>query len=276
MKINPFQFANAGSLAPFSDTTGRTATSSSIDLQERTFIAIIDGQSLASNHIPHAYTVTNSTKVQCVNWAGDRLLYRHVEPMFGGSFFDGGHIPGNDWDDPYISMWGKVGDLLIDGDVFDRVIWCNVSAGGLQVVNLAPGGALGHRIPIAFHVLSSLGIRGNQVTAILSMIGESDNIAGTSTETYKTLRRATARVAKSYGFTGTWFVPRESYASGSPASATIRQAQSDLAGEAGFAAGPDFDVYDSTYRDFNGTHQNALGHDAMATDWFNTLAARFG
>lgn len=265
LALNPFAYTWPGSLVPFTDTTGRTSTSSALNGNERTFIAIIEGQSLASCHIPHAYTVTNPTKVHCVNWAGDRLLYQHKEPMMGASFAESS-----------ISLWGKLGDLLIVGNVFDRVIWCNVSAGGQQVANLAPGGALGQRIPIAFNVLRSLGITGNQVSAILSMIGESDNTLGTAAETYKGHRRATARVARTYGFTGPWFVPLETYNENAAGvtSATVRQAQADLQAEAGFAAGPDFDVLGSSYRN-DGLHQNALGHDTMAAMWFTTLAARF-
>jgi hypothetical protein len=269
LEIDPFAYTVPGSLVPFTDTAGRTSTSPTLDPEERTFIAIIEGQSLAASHIPHAYTVTNVAKVQCVNWAGDRLLYQHKEPMFGGTFHPAGHIPGNNWDLPYISLWGLVGDMLIDGDVFDRIIWCNVSAGGMQASVLAPGGALGQRLPVAFHVLRSLGISGNHVSAILSMIGESDNNANTPEATYLAHRRATSRVSRSYGFTGPWFVPLESYTAGDPPSSEIRAAQAILAAHAGNIAGPDFDALGSSYRDFNGTHQNALGHDTMAQMWFD-------
>lgn len=268
---DPFGFSSPGSLVPFTSTTGRTSTSAALDGGERTFIAIIDGQSLAANHSQAAYTVTNSTKVQCVNWASDRLIYRHVEPMMGGSFYAAGH---EGFGDPYISIWGKVGDLLIDGDIFDRVIWCNVAAGGITAANLAPGGSLGRRIPAAFHVLSSLGFRGNRVDAILSMLGESDAAGGTTKANFQLRRRATIRASRSYGFTGPWFIAEETYVEG-VTSSTIQDAQTEMVGADGVVAGPSFDDLGSSYR-WDDIHQDQDGHDEFATRWFNTLAAHYG
>lgn len=271
---NPFGYAYPGSLVPYTDTTGRTTTSAALDPQERTFIAIIHGQSLASNHIPDAYTVTNATKVQSVNWAGDRLLYRHKEPCFGGSYYVAGEIPGNNWNFPYISLWGMVGDLLIDQGTFDRVIWMNVSAGGQSVSAFEPGGALFQRIPNAFHIFRTLGISGNQVTAMLSKIGESDGALNTPAEEYKASVRATARVARSYGFTGPWFIPQETF-SNSGTDTAIRQAQAELSAEAGYVLGPDFDALGSEYRDSGHVHQNAAGHAAMAQMWADCIGEHF-
>lgn len=274
LRVDPFGYAYPGSLVPYTTTSGRTTTSATLDPQERTFIGIIHGQSLASNHIPHAYTVTNATKVQSVNWAGDRLLYRHKEPCFGGSFYVADEIPGNNWSLPYISLWGMVGDLLIDNDVFDRVIWCNVSAGGQSVSAFAPGGTLYQRIPNAFHVLRTLGYQGNNVSAIISMIGESDGALDTPAADYKASVRATDRVARSYGFTGPWFIPQETL-SNSGTDAAIRQAQADLAAEPGYVLGPDFDTLGALYRDTGNVHQNILGHNTMAPMWAACIEAQF-
>lgn len=273
LKGDPFGYAVPGSLVPFSNVAGRTSVSPTL-LTGRIRTYIIDGQSLGSNHCCCGYTVANPTKVLSVNWAGDRLLYQHAEPCLGGTFYPADYIPANNWSQTYTSIWGKVGDLHISNNNADVVIFCNVSAGGVTASALAPGGVLGQRIPLAFHVLSSLGIRGNQVTAILSMLGESD-AAGTDPATFKAQRRETIRASRSFGFTGPWIIPRETYVTGTTSTA-IRNAQAELAAEAGNMAGPDFDAYGAAYRGADNIHQNQAGRDAMALAWYNLLAARFG
>ena len=62
--------------------------------------------------------------MQCVNVLGDRLLYQHREPMMGASYYEHGYAG---YTGGYGSVWGKVGDLLMSGGTFDRVIWCNIS-----------------------------------------------------------------------------------------------------------------------------------------------------
>jgi hypothetical protein len=152
-----------------SGLTGRVPVSPALTSGERTFVAIIEGQSLASNHCQGLYQPVHAAKVQCVNVLGDRLLYQHREPMMGASFYANGYAAHNGG---YGSHWGKLGDLLIERGVFDRVIWCNVSYGGQSAKALSPAGVMGHRMPLAFNVLRSLGFNGSAVSAIISMQGE--------------------------------------------------------------------------------------------------------
>lgn len=264
---DPFGYTIIPDIPPLTDATGRTLASATIDPTKRNFIGLIEGQSLAGDHILHSYTVQNPTKIHNVNWAGDRLLYQHQEPMLGTSFYD---------TRTYISFWGKLGDLLIARG-FDRVIWGNTSVAGASSAQLAPDGILGHRIPVFFNVLRSLGIAGNQVSAIISMQGEADASNNVTGAVYKANRRDLARSARSFGFAGLWFVPQETfngkYLATSPA---IRQAQAELAAEAGFAAGPDFDALGLDYRDATKVHLNGpLGHDTAAQMWADSIAARF-
>lgn len=273
---DPFSYKISGSLTPYLDTTGRTTISPTLDPAKKNFIAIIEGQSLGGNHIPTAYTVQNPTKINCVNWAGDRLLYQHQEPMFGATFYPADFVPADNWSFPFISMWGRVGDLLINSGKFDRIIFLNTTVGGTNVSNREPGALLSKRIPTAFYVLRSLGYAGNQVSAILSMIGESDAAIFTAPESYKASCRALAKVSRSFGFTGPWVTPLETLTNFSVISSAIRQAQADLCREPGFVQGPDFDTMStSSYRDTTGVHPNSLGHNVMAQMWANMIAGYF-
>lgn len=264
---DPFLVSWPDGLPPLNDPTGRTLASVSINPAKRNLILLIEGQSLAAATIVGSYTVLNPSKIINVNWAGDRLAYQHQEPMLGPSFGD----PAS-----YITLWGKCFDLLIARG-FDMIIAGNTCVAGEPSSALAPGGILGHRVPTFFNVLSSLGIRGNQVSAIISMEGEADGALGTAGDVFKSNRRATRRAAASFGFTGPMFVPVESWR-GIPSQTypVIQQAQAELGAESGFAPGPNFDVLGLTYRDDTLTHLNSpLGRDTAAQMWADTIAARF-
>lgn len=261
--------------AGLTDTTGLTEKSPTLDA-ERTGIFILEGQSLWGDHVQGLYQPTHA-KVQNVCVMGDKKLYQQIDPMLGPTFTINGYAG---WSDGYGCMAGKLGDLLIDGNVFDRVIFCNVSYGGLTARDLSPAGQMGHRLPLAFHTLNSLGIKPSQVTAILSHLGESDGINGTSAADFKTYRRQSLLVARNFGFTGPWFLAKSTWAYGS-ASTTIQGAIDDLVAEGSFLAGAASDSFvGSTYRylEQDGTsrvHPNATGRDAICGDWFTKLDAVF-
>ena len=278
----PFAFINPiPGLDAFSDPTGRRRVGFERIRAQRTFIAIIEGQSLAANHCQGLYRVRRSANVHCVNVLGDRLLYEHAEPMMGASYYRPGYAGYNDG---YGSVWGRAGDLLIDRGAFDRVIWLNVSYGGQSAQDLSPSGPMGHRLPLAFRVLSTLGIPASSVSAVLSMQGESDAGRKTPPETYKAYRAQTIQTSRGAGFTGPWFIPLETYGFGNMSNA-IRGAQFDLASEAsGVITGPDFDTLGESYRyrqeganlPGNGkVHPNEAGRDAIAEMWANLLARHF-
>jgi len=260
---DPFAYESPIGSLPNIDTTGLTTAVPALDPLKRNFLAIVYGQSLGTNRNPTTYTVTNPTKVHQANWAGDRLLYQHKEPMLGCTSVSSS-----------VSLWGKVGDMLIDNNIFDRVIWCNVNAGGQKVESFAPGGLLGMRIAVAFNVLRSLGYSGSDVSAVISMIGETDSQHGTDAASYKASCRETMRVARLFLFTGPWFVPQETHIGG-VSHATIRQAQADLWLEAGFVAGPDFDALGTPYRSVDNVHLNASAYNPAAQMWYDAIRARF-
>lgn len=272
---DPFGWVPNSSFSPFSNISGLTEVSPTLGAG-RNFIAIIYGESLASAHIAADYAVLNPTKIHMVNWAGDRKLYQHKEPMMGASFFSAGETHGVvTWNNPWVSMWGALGDLLIANNVFDRVIWLNYSSGGSQVNAFEPGGAFSIHNNTIFNVLRTLGYSGNQVSAALTMIGANDGVAGTSATNYKQSVRNHDRALRSRGFSGPSFIPVNTYRGGGNTTPALQQAQRDLWGTDGFVAGPDFDVLGNSYRDANGTHQNGLGMTTMAQMWCDCIAARF-
>lgn len=249
-----------------------------IDPNEETFVGVIEGQSLAAAHVQGTYVPT--TKVDMVDLLGGKQLYRFKEPMIGTSYYSAGH---NNWPTDYETVWGKLADLINgtlvkNGRVVRRVIWCNASYGGVSAADLAPGGILGNRIPLAFRALRLMGIAPSRVDAVFTMHGEGDGALGTPKATYKSLRFSTIQSARDIGFTGPWFVPKETYAL-DIVSSTIRDAQAEMAGTNGVVAGPDFDDLGQAYRYHNDqnqyTHLNAAGRDAVAARWLSVLQAHY-
>lgn len=274
-----YDFNNPAS-AGFTDTTGRTQVSPTL-IAERTAIFIYRGQSLIGDHVQGLYQPT-SAKVQCVCVMGDGLLYQYADPGFGPTFTINGYVG---WNSGYGSMCGKIGQLLIDGNKLDRVISCNVSYGGMTAADFAPGGQLGHRLPLAFNALNKLGYKPSQVTAILSHLGESDGINGTTSAAFQAFERQSIQVSRNFGFTGPWFMARSTWAYDN-ASPTIQGAIAALIADStlNVKAGADSDSFvGSTYRyaESSGSgskevHPNATGRDAISGDWFTKLVAGLG
>ncbi len=264
----------------FKDTTGRTLVSPAL-IAERTGIFICEGQSLAACHVQGLYQPT-SPKVQCVCVTGDGNLYQYVDPMLcGGTFTINGYVG---WNSGYGALWGKVGQLLIDGNALDRVIFICVAYGGITAYDLSPSGQLGHRLPLAFNTLNALGYRPSMVTAILSHLGESDGINGTTSAIYQLYRNQSLQVARNFGFTGPWFLARSTWAY-DLSNATIQGAIASLIGAGnGFLTGADSDSFvGATYRyaEISGpgskmVHPNATGRDAIAADWVTKIRAGLG
>jgi hypothetical protein len=257
------------SLNSWNDVSERALANPGLDPSKRTFIAIIEGQSLAGNHCPATYQPVH--RVEAVDVLGGRQLYQHREPMLGASYYPVGH---GGYSNAYGSIWGKVGDLLISTDVFDRVIWCNVSYGGIDAASLAPSGNMSHRLAVAFASLRLLGISVSNVSAVLSMLGESDAGQGTSTAVFAANRLATVQTARNLGFEGPWFqAQNETYVMGSTSSA-ISNAQAELVGNNGVIGGPSFDDLGSAYR-WDDIHQNENGLNIFAQRWRDVLALHY-
>lgn len=261
-----YVWRNKSALAIVNNPSGYTLASSAINPAERTFVAVIEGQSLAGAHVQGVYAPTNASKIHMLNVLGGKQIYEYKEPMMGTSYFAAGHLS---WPTVYETIWGKLADLLIDGDVFDRVIYCNVSYGGTSAADLAPTGLHGHRITLALRSLRLAGIPIARVDAVLTMQGEADG--ATQKADYKTRRLATVQSAVDFGFIGDWFIPTETYVTGSVFSA-IQDGQAEMVGTNSIVAGPNFDTMGSSYR-WDDVHLNETGRTEAAQRWFDVLAA---
>jgi hypothetical protein len=181
-------------------------------------------------------------------------------------------------------MQGRIGQRLIDVGAIDRFILCNVAYGGASAYDLSPSGQIGHRLPLAFAALRSLGIPPSRVDIIMSHLGETDGIRGTSSATFQAQRQESISVARNSGFTGPWLMANSTYAYGNESS-VIQGAIAALVANTSLnvRAGADSDAWvGPTYRyPEQGTgntlvHPNMAGLIAISDDWVVKIRAALG
>jgi len=276
---NFYAFTDDNGATHFTNTTGLTLSNAT--LSAKTFVQIIVGQSVGASHVQGNYVATGDCRM--VNMTGDRKVYLDNQggTMLGATFSASGY---QGWT-TYTALWAKECDLLIAGGKFDRVITINASYAGEPIAKFMPGGVLGHLLPLAFFTLNELGIKANQVNAIIAMEGESDGIAGTAQATYQAAMQSWFTVAANLGFTGKWIVPLETYAYGCTSS-TIRAAQAAVVNGTTVIAGPDLDTFvgaTNRYAEVASggcavnalVHPNATGRDNIAGALKATIYANF-
>jgi hypothetical protein len=242
----------------------------------KTFLAIIAfSQSIAGNHHQGLYQPTQD--VRMVDVCGNGKVYRHREPMLGTTFTPNGYA---EWNDGYGSYFGKLGDLLIEGGKYDRVIWVQASYAGAGIADFILDGRFGYRMPAALDALRSLGISPGRITAFIMNEGETDGLVETSHVDYARMAREGFTLTTILGFGGRWIVTRESYAYGLT-SQRIRAAQAALATDPRAIQGPDFDTLGIEYRyqeevgpGNRYVHFNAAGRDRAAEMMRDTIYAR--
>ena len=99
----------------FKDTRGRQPVSCKIFTQSRTAVIVIAGQSTADNSGDTPYSPSRS--VHNFNLF-DGMCYRAKDPLLGATGNGG-------------SVWPRLGDMLVAGNVFDQVLFVPLAVGVL-------------------------------------------------------------------------------------------------------------------------------------------------
>lgn len=250
--------------APYTDTTGRIPRDPAIDPSARNLVLIIAGQSNREAEAPTAYVPVNASKIDNFN-VYDGKLYAYQDPPLGSSFIGdaNGGGPG--------SLGGRLADKFISGGEFDRVVVAPIAIGGTDVAYWATGPA-SDRICITMQRLNQRGLAAqkNITVAIEWGQGESDN--GGSASAYKALLSSVIDKAQKCGFSGRFFVAKETWING-VIDQTLEAAQSDVVdNETVFPSG-DIDSLDATNRLTDNTHLNDAGIASAATLIYNAMRA---
>lgn len=244
----------------------RTVRGLTINPAIRNLVIIVAGQSLRSSQLPTDFALTNAGAIDNFN-IYDGAVYAYKHPVLGSTYVGNANGGGPGF------LWGKVADLFITNNIFDRVIIVPVAVGGSDILPWASG-YLANKIPVALKRLASRGIvPGTNVTfAIEWGLGESDNQGGTTTANYLSMLNTVIANSFSAGFSGRFFVAQESWIQG-VSSTRITDAQAAAVnGTTVFSSG-NLDSLNNTYRDVAGTHFNDAGGTAAATIIYNAMHA---
>lgn len=222
---------------------------------ERTAVILVAGQSNGANSLPALYTPTH-TRVHnvCIQ---DGRMYEAADPLLGCEYAGG-------------CFATRLGDMLIEAGMYDRVILVPISIYGTSIEQWV--GPLLHRFGVAASRVKALG---HTVTHILWHQGESDNVLATPRALYLARARQMIAFCRAVGLTAPFIFARASTLTGtvSSAEAEVRGAQTDVLDPAlGIFPGPDTDQLGAAYR-VGGVHFNVAGGTAVAQGFMAAMAA---
>ena len=175
------------------------------------------------------------------------------------------------WTQGYGSLWGEVGDRLIEAGAYDCVVWALPAIGGTTVQDWTEG-TYKDRNLVAIRRMKAAGLT---LGGCISLIGESDGIARTDPAIFKARYLRMIEAVRSEAGAGLpCYVAQDTWAYGLK-SETIRRAQRELVDpvEGNFFGG-DLDQFGDAYRydEVAGptrnrrVHPNAKGRSAMAKE----------
>lgn len=236
----------------FQNAAGRVRVPIASEPGVRTAVIIADGQSNISSTVDQKYTPGPNVH----NYSFyDGHCYRLADPVLGASARFG------------MGSWlGRLGDKMIAGGNWDRVIIAPMAIDGMAIAEWLTG-RLKTRTPVMINRMRQAGL---VPTHIIRMQGESDNDHNTNPADYTARLRAIVQIYRDNGIAAPFYVSRTTWISGSPRQ-SIRDAQAAAGSSAlDIRLGPDTDALGNSYRHDN-THFNTAGGDAVSSLWAVSL-----
>lgn len=225
--------------------TARTEVSCNDIRSGHVMVAVTFGQSHSAN-----YGETRMTPTGKVYQMYQGKCYKAKDPLLGAS-------------GDYGSVWTRLGQYLVDGGVYDSVIFIPIGSGGSSVAQWKQDGEYFPRLSSAIKLA---GERGFTITHFLWHQGEAD-MGKLSTDEYKNDFSDMLSGIRSLGSTAPIFVPVSSACDGRNA-ADIQKAQQELTdGSAKIYAGPDTTTIPASHT-WQSCHYSTLGLQELATLWY--------
>jgi hypothetical protein len=217
------------------------------------------GQSNAANSGEERYAARGAVHVFNVF---DMRFYRAVDPLPGASH-DGG------------SVWGRVGDKLIDAGTAKSVLIVPIAFGATYIKDWAPGGHHHRRLLFALHRLKLAGIK---IDMLCWHQGEADaNHTGMSAAEYYRHFHSMLRPVREEGIEAPVYVALATLCEDAPHPfqnrAAIRLGQQKVISiRDQVLPGPDTDLIGIEHRR-DGCHFSASGQELAAQAWFKAITA---
>lgn len=216
------------------------------------------GQSNSANYGQRQYLYT--AKHQVYNYFNGEL-FKAKDPLLGAT-------------GQGASVWGILGDKLIEAELAESVTFVPIGIGSVTVGAWAEGGR--HRALLE-KTLDELVAKGIHIDYVCWHQGESDNIRNTSTHEYMQQFLSVREAFRSRGIEAPIVVAVASYhplclAEDHGCSDDIRDAQIRLAKEyKDIYRGPDTDKLNKLYQRADGIHFSYLGQQEHAALWLKCL-----
>ncbi|MHC1733127.1 MAG: sialate O-acetylesterase [Bacteroidales bacterium] len=215
------------------------------------------GQSNSANYGQTPYTC----KLEVYSWYNGSMA-KAADPLPGASGDKG-------------SVWGRLGDKLIEAGMARKVLIVPVGVGSTTVSQWSEKGELNDRIKASLNDLKSKGI---VIDLILWHQGESDNLANTSGTSYIGDFESVLATFRKNNVFAPLFMAIASYHPGSipdkpngwdPA---VRQAQKEIIkSRVDVYMGPDTDALNKCYYRYDGVHFSEPGLEKHAELWLKSL-----
>jgi hypothetical protein len=230
-----------------------------------TKVILTFGQSNAANWGEERYAARGAVHVFNMF---DMKFYRAIDPLPGASV-DTGCVYGG-------SVWGRLGDRLIDAGFARSVLFVPIAFGASYVEDWAPGGGCYPRLMLALHRLKRAGIT---VDLLCWHQGEANaNHTSMTAEEYRDCFRAILRGVREAGVKAQVYVALATLCENDSHpfqnSAEIRLGQKKLVSLGDrVMPGPDLDQIGIEHRR-DGCHFSASGQELAAQAWFLAITAR--
>jgi Carbohydrate esterase, sialic acid-specific acetylesterase len=257
------EFAKAGGMYVADENeapvTEDRLVASSIANPPGTTVILTFGQSNAANSGEERYAARGAVHVFNIF---DMKFYRAVDPLPGASH-DGG------------SIWGRLGDKLVDAGFASSVLLVPIAFGATYIADWAPGGHQHRRLLFALHRLKSAGIK---IDMLCWHQGEADaNHTGMSAAAYSRYFRSMLHEVREAEVDAPVYVALATLCEEAPHPfqnrAEIRRGQKQVISIAEqVLPGPDTDLIGIEHRR-DGCHFAASGQELAAQAWYKAITS---
>jgi hypothetical protein len=248
----------------FKDPSQATPVPCGEILGDRTMVALVLGQSNAANSVNERYTPAHD-----VFMYDDHVCYKARDPLLGAS------APGG-------SLWSRLGDLLIERGVFDKVLFISIARRGSSIFNWGRRGSFS---PLLRRTLANLKEDGIRVTHVLFHQGEADCFREVGQGVYGLLLESLiTQTRQGLGRDVPFFVCQASRSKKNHCDDLLdpgcyKECPGILAAQAGVVdpargilAGPNTDDLVPIAERPDGSHFSAPAADLLARDWAGRIA----
>lgn len=235
----------------FIDTSQKTAVNCDELKGDRTMVALVFGQSNSANHGETRY----APKGKVYNFF-DGKCYLAADPLLGATGDRG-------------SVWTRLGDMLVDQRLFDKVIIVSIGVGGTPMRRWTTNGDLHRRI---LDVITQLKKKNLKITHMLWHQGEADKVEKTTKDNYEKMFIDMLKDIRKHGVDAPIYVAVATRCGSSPADPVTQQAQRELVNTSlGIFPGPYTDELVSIEDRYDACHFSDAGLIKHAELWLNAI-----